>query len=74
MLKIQTDKILQSEMDRKAFLKNAGIAFVGIIGVTTIVKNINGLAGSGSASKPVSSSSFGYGGSSYGGSARSFNS
>lgn len=67
MLKIDTTKILQAEMDRKAFLKNAGIAFVSILGVTTLVKNINGLAGQGSA-KPAGASTYGYGGSAYGGS------
>lgn len=65
MLKIDTTKLLQAEMDRKAFLKNAGIAFAGIIGVTAFVKNVNSMAGQ---SVPRSNSSaFGYGGSVYGG-------
>ena len=66
MLKIDTTKLLQAEMDRKAFLKNAGIAFAGIIGVTAFVKNINNLAGTSSAPK-ANASAFGYGGSVYGG-------
>lgn len=66
MLQIDTTKILQAEMDRKAFLKNAGIAFAGIIGVTAFVKNINSLAGQ-STPKNQNASAFGYGGSAYGG-------
>lgn len=66
MLKIDTTKLLQAEMDRKSFLKNAGIAFVSIIGVATLVKNINGIAAQGSASSKTSST-YGYGGSAYGG-------
>lgn len=68
MLKINTTQLLQTEMDRKAFLKNAGIAFVGIIGVTTVIKSINSMAGQGQ--KPAGTatlSSLGYGGSAYGG-------
>ena len=67
MLKIDTTKLLQAEMDRKAFLKNAGIAFAGIIGVTAFVKNINGMAGQAS-QKSSGTSTYGYGGSVYGGS------
>lgn len=66
MLKIDTTKLLQAEMDRKAFLRNAGIAFAGIIGVTAFVKNINGIAGS-NAQQQSKASAFGYGGSVYGG-------
>ncbi len=66
MLKIDTTKLLQAEMDRKAFLKNAGIAFAGIIGVTAFLKNINGLAGQ--SSQKTGATSYGYGGSVYGGS------
>lgn len=67
MLKIDTTKLLQAEMDRKAFLKNAGIAFAGIIGVTAFVKSINGIAGQGVQKSNASASTFGYGGSVYGG-------
>ena len=66
MLKIDTTKLLQAEMDRKAFLKSAGIAFAGIIGVTAFVKNINSMTGANSAQK-TNVSAFGYGGSVYGG-------
>lgn len=66
MLKIDTTKLLQAEMDRKAFLKNAGIAFASIIGVTAFLKNINGLAEQNT--HKSGASSYGYGGSIYGGS------
>lgn len=71
MLKIQTDKILQKEMDRKAFLKNTGIVFAGLIGVTAVVKQLNLLGESVPATRE-SSSAFAYGGSNYSGSQRSF--
>ena len=38
MLQLQTDQILQQEMDRKMFLKTTAIALVGLIGVTAVVK------------------------------------
>lgn len=41
MLKIQTDKILQQEMDRKTFLKTTGFALIGLVGVTAAVKRLN---------------------------------
>lgn len=41
MLQLQTDKILQQEMDRKMFLKTTAIAVVGLIGVTAAVKRLN---------------------------------
>ena len=66
MLKVDTTKLLQAEMDRKAFLKNAGIAFAGIIGVTAVVKNLNGIVAQ-NAPRSGSASAFGYGGSAYGG-------
>ncbi|TAH31716.1 hypothetical protein EYC58_03510 [Candidatus Saccharibacteria bacterium] len=66
MFKIDTTKLLQAEMDRKAFLKNAGIAFAGIIGVTAFVKSINGIAGQGA--QKATTATYGYGGSVYGGS------
>ena len=67
MLKIDTAKILQAEMDRKAFLKNAGIAFVSVIGLTTLVKNINGITAGQGSTKSNGASPYGYGGSAYGG-------
>lgn len=66
MIKLDTTKLLQAEMDRKSFLKNAGIAFAGIIGVTAVVKNLNGIATQ-SAPRQTGASAFGYGGSAYGG-------
>lgn len=71
MLKIQTDKILQKEMDRKAFLRNTGIVFAGLIGVTAVVKQLN-LLGESMPSAHVASSAFAYGGSSYSSSQRPF--
>lgn len=41
MLKIQTEKILQTEMDRKDFLKATGFALIGLVGVTAAVKRLN---------------------------------
>ncbi|MEO7904804.1 MAG: hypothetical protein ABIR91_03365 [Candidatus Saccharimonadales bacterium] len=41
MLNIQTDKILQQQMDRKMFLKTTGIALVGLVGVTAIAKRLD---------------------------------
>ena len=67
MIKLDTTKLLQAEMDRKAFLKNAGIAFVGIIGVTAVVKNLNGIVAQNAPRKSSAASTFGYGGSVYGG-------
>lgn len=66
MLKIDTTKLLQAEMDRKAFLKTAGIAFASIIGVTAFVKSINGIAGQ--PAQKSGAAAYGYGGSVYGGS------
>lgn len=76
MLNIETDKILQQEMDRKMFLKTTGIALVGLIGVTAIVKRLdvfgNALTTTGSASPAVSQTSansrvsLAYGSSAYG--------
>lgn len=44
MVKIQLDELLQKEMDRKAFLKHAGIAFVAFIGVTSLVNRFTSVA------------------------------
>jgi ABC-type Mn2+/Zn2+ transport system permease subunit len=41
MLKIQAEKILQQEMDRKTFLKTTGFALIGLVGVTAAVKRLN---------------------------------
>jgi hypothetical protein len=41
MLKINMNKLLEKEMDRKAFLRNAGIAVVVITGVSGVVKKLN---------------------------------
>lgn len=58
MLQLQTDQILQQEMDRKMFLKTVAIALVGLIGVSAVVKRFtvfgNALTAT-PATKPVSS-------------------
>lgn len=41
MLNIQTDKILQQQMDRKMFLKTTGIALVGLVGVTALARKLD---------------------------------
>ncbi len=41
MLNLNTDKILQQEMDRKLFLKTTGIALVGLVGVSAIAKRLD---------------------------------
>lgn len=63
MIKIETDKILQKEMDRKAFLRNTGIAFGVLTGFTAIIGKLNLLDGQ---IKP-SQSNAGYSSSAYGG-------
>lgn len=70
MLHLQTDKILQQEMDRKMFLKTTAIALVGLIGVTAAVKRFhvfgNALTAA-PATKPASSQvARSYGSSAYG--------
>lgn len=60
MLKINAAKILQKEMDRKDFLKHAGIAAVALTGASAILKVL--------AEQPTKKSQqVGYGGSAYGG-------
>ena len=61
MIKLPTEKILQKEMDRKAFLRNTGIAFGVLTGVTAFIGKLNLLSGD---SKQQAT---GYGSSSYGG-------
>ncbi len=41
MLKIQTVEILQQEMDRKMFLKTTGVAIIGLVGVTALLKRFD---------------------------------
>ena len=70
MLQLQTDTILQQEMDRKMFLKTTAIAVIGLIGVTAVVKRLNVFGGAltvAPAKKPASSQVVrSYGGSAYG--------
>lgn len=65
MLKVQTDKILQKEMDRKDFLRNTGIAFGVLTGFTALIGKLNLLDGQ--TTKPAETNA-GYGDSAYGGS------
>lgn len=62
MLKQGIAKLLETEMDRKDFLKNVGIAAVALTGASAVVKAL-----SQQSVKPVARSA-GYGGSAYGGS------
>lgn len=62
MLKVQAEKILQQEMDRKAFLRNTGIAFGVLTGVTAIISKLNIIGAD------TKQQSVGYGASTYGGS------
>lgn len=62
MIKINTDEILQKEMDRKDFLRNTGIAFGVLTGFAAIVGKLNLLD---STQKPQTN--VGYGSSAYGG-------
>ncbi|MEO5949940.1 MAG: hypothetical protein ABIQ04_00670 [Candidatus Saccharimonadales bacterium] len=64
MLNIQTDKILQKEMDRKDFLRNTGIAFGVLTGMAAVVSKLNLLTDDIKSKKPSVAS---YGGSAYGG-------
>lgn len=41
-IKTQLEKLLNEEMDRKAFLKYTGTVVLGMIGVTGLLKNILG--------------------------------
>ncbi len=63
MLKIQTEKILQKEMDRKDFLRNTGIAFGVLTGMAALVGKLNLLTGE----TKTQTGSLSYGSSAYGG-------
>ncbi len=62
MIKIDTEEILQKEMDRKDFLRNTGIAFGVLTGFAALVGKLNLLDGT---QKPQAN--LGYGSSAYGG-------
>lgn len=61
-MKQEVNKLLQKQMDRKAFLKHIGIGFIAITGFATLLKTLNGLSGG---HNPVQGT--GYGTSAYGG-------
>ena len=64
MLKLQVNKLLEKEMDRKDFLKNTGIALVVLTGVAGIVKKLN-LLGDGKQAAQIDNANV-YGGAAYG--------
>ena len=64
MIKINTEEILQKEMDRKDFLRNTGIAFGVLTGLAAFVGKLNLLDGTSN-----KQANLGYGSSAYGGSA-----
>jgi predicted tellurium resistance membrane protein TerC len=70
MVEIQADKILEQAMDRKVFLKTTGIALVGLVGITAVVKRLNifseNLVAGTSTKAAQSSVSMGYGSAPYG--------
>lgn len=59
-MKNEVDKLLQKQMDRKAFLKHVGVGFVALTGFATLLKTLNSVS-----DKPKRTS--GYGASAYGG-------
>lgn len=61
MIKQQINQLLEQDMDRREFIRSAGLAFLALMGVTAFVKQLSSLG-----SKP-SSRSEGYGSSAYGG-------
>ena len=60
-MKDELDKLLQKQMDRKAFLKHVAIGFAALSGIAAITKTLGTMANSGQ------KSSRGYGASAYGG-------
>ncbi len=41
MHKINIDEVLSREMDRKDFLRYAGLAALGVLGVNNLIKNLS---------------------------------
>lgn len=64
-LTAQIQNLLDQEMDRAEFLRYAGAATLAVLGVTSIIKSLEGLVGGNSQQKV--STNMGYGGGSYGG-------
>ena len=65
MIKQHVAQLLETEMDRKDFLKTLAIAAVAMTGVTAVVKNVSSsILTQSTASKKANG--FGYGASSYG--------
>jgi hypothetical protein len=61
MVKQTVQHVLQTEMDRKEFLKRSGVVLLGVAGITTISKTFFSAFSSKTATKPA-----GYGTSPYG--------
>ncbi len=64
-MKNELDKLLQKQMDRKAFLKHVGIGFVAMTGFATLLKALSNTPANVGDSQKVASG--GYGSSVYGG-------
>lgn len=65
MIKQSIAELLETEMDRKDFLKTLAVAAVALTGVTTIVKTLSNQALSRSATTQQTGSPLGYGVSRY---------
>ena len=58
----QIDNILRQEVDRSQFLKYTGVALLGVMGISSFIKNLHKSVQSGSTTKRTA----GYGKSAYG--------
>lgn len=70
MIKQQINKLLDAEMDRRDFMKNAGLAVLAVTGVTTVLKSFTQIGSNTPAAKTAATAqanSYGYGSSPYGG-------
>lgn len=63
-MKNDINTLLQKQMDRKGFIKHVAIGFAALVGVTTVVKTLTTMT---NGDKNQTTSSTGYGSSSYGG-------
>lgn len=59
----KTQELLQQEVSRKEFLKYAGIAMLGLIGISGMIQNLNKALSSQRSSQKIGK---GYGASAYG--------
>ncbi len=63
---IDVQKIMTQELSRKDFLVSVAATAVAVVGIGSLLKNINDIFGR-SASRPATSRATGYGGSAYSG-------